>query len=1117
MAAEDFTTFTEVDPNGRISKTSSRVTWTLLQRDEDAYVYKDKGASFFNGDFVFELDVRLTGGSNNGFVYYWALANLVDDAKGIQDASGDSLGIIIKIGSAVSRRIVLEEVDGGSAFGDGAGFEIPFDTTFFLTIKRDESLETHGKIFLFIYSDSGRTTLVDTQSITLHSSKKDFRYLYGCQSFNAATAETLSAFTENLEFFSPPVVTTQAMTNVVGFTATGNGNITSIGDDSVTAHGHVYNTTGTPDLSDTVVDNGAAAGTGAYTTPISGLLPQTKYFFRAFATNSFGTSFGAEVTATTPRGGRAIFPQIYMLVDWDLDGDFTDAESDITSDVIGTTRVTHGKVRELAKATASFLSFTVNNATHKYSPPNSSSILNQSGNSLTEKGQVRFGYRYPFDEFTDSDDVTLANHIPSSPEVPWTEESGTWLIDTNKVKETAGAGIAVMDFGEANAHIEVDYTFGGGPSSEDIIIFRFTDTSNFLYIRITPGTSTLEVRKVDGGADSQVATATQAWASSATKTVKVILHGEEIYVLIDLSLKISTSDTHNETATKHGMGGPNTDSTSRWDTFGGNYALFYGTLDKVQPLPSSELQTALITCSNNFKNLAKYGLFRQVWPLNGIPDGMRGYLQEITHSVPNIAQLGDIMDQGITPAGDPTTKIWWRVTALSACQQIAIDENGFFYQDQDGFFRFEAKGHRAASPHDAAFATFYPEYATNGIGFTNLKWTSGDEDIVNQVSVNVQILEQVSPSSGEIWRSIEADVLEGDITSSLLSIPGSSSIIIFFESKDFDLITGVITPSSTPSWEKVSGRIKNGPFKVGETITFSPSAASGEIIEVDGGEVTYKSTGAAFGDEGVGQTTFATLTSYQKVFGIIVGGPFTQGELVNTDVSGSTGLIVEQSSVSITLDETSGAFNAGDTFTGATSGATLNGSPNISDDRTTITSIADYAANAQANGGGADKTAQLSIAVAFPQQLSYGRGAKLTLTNSDGSTIYVTKLRVRGIGDVLQPKVEAIVEDSTSAGKYGESGHKVDGHLITTYADAKVLADDIETKEDDPRAKVEISLINANKETLTQILARKISDRITLNYSAMGLNEDFYINRMEYEISEGGMAIRAKLLLEEVS
>ncbi|MBK8620062.1 MAG: hypothetical protein IPN96_23920 [Anaerolineales bacterium] len=66
---------------------------------------------------------------------------------------------------------------------------------------------------------------------------------------------------------------------------------------SVSAYGVVYNTTGTPTISDSKVDKGATTSTGAYTIGLGemSLTAGTKYYVRAFATNATDTSYGAEL------------------------------------------------------------------------------------------------------------------------------------------------------------------------------------------------------------------------------------------------------------------------------------------------------------------------------------------------------------------------------------------------------------------------------------------------------------------------------------------------------------------------------------------------------------------------------------------------------------------------------------------------------------------------------------------------------------------------------------------------------------------------------------------------------------------------------------------------------
>lgn len=860
-------------------------------------------------------------------------------------------------------------------------------------------------------------------------------------------------------FGDTAAVTTQAMSDVTLASATGNGNITSVGDGTVTGHGHVWNTTGTPDIDDFIQDDGAA-GVGAYTTFLTGLASDTTYFVRAFATSEFGTVYGAQVQFTTPPttpdegaipGGPATYAQHFVVVDWDDDGDFGDAESDITIDVIDAD-MDWGKDRELSRATAMFLTLEVKNTDHKYSPPNSSSVLNQGGRTLRPGHEIFVGMSFPYDEFKDANGVGIESHYPTVPYDPtdlWSEEAGTFIIDTNQIKETSGAGQAVMETEEADAHVVCDFKLG--VNGDSIIIFRFTDTSNYLFIRFSGGL--LSVQKIEGGGGAVVGTGVFTWSVGDTKTVKVILHGPSIYVLVEGVLIISTSSTFNETATKHGIGGDSIHANARYDKWGCSYNLFYGRIDNITPNTDPSVQTAYIECSDDFKQLAGTTLKRRNYPFGGWPDTLEGYIEEIlkTTMVNGVSQRGFILDTGETANADGHNRSWWDIKALEACHRVERDENGFFYQDPDSLWRLENRAHRATTPHDASIKTFYAVRATNGMFFTGLKWRSGDEDIINRVVVNAHRNEIVNNINyfEEIWRAREADVVDGGIGSSLLSIGAGATKVVYFES-DFETITRVQDPVSTATTYKLAGTIANGPFEIGEQVT-DAGAKSGYVMSQGGGFII---------------------------------------------ISGVTGVPA-----------------GGDTWGNGGSGASINGG-------LTVTAVGDFVANAAADGSGADKTAQLAVtlaAVDASDVWNWGRGGKLTLVNSDGSTIYVTRLRIMADAYEKKEKIVGYAEDTTSEGNYGLRSFEVESESLVTFDEAQALADDIEVKEDDPRAKIEIVMQNSTKETLTQILARRLSDRVTLNWSDFGVNEDFYLNRKRIHIYNGGASVDCVMLLEEVS
>lgn len=200
MANEDFTTYTEVDPSGTIERTPSTITVANFKRTEDAYVYDDKGVDHFDGDFEHLIDCEMTSRSGDwGSFFPWSISNIIDDIKGIQDASGDVLALyfLFRPSGPTQYELNLNELDGGSAYSDD--YAISLGTQYWLKVKRDEEVGTYGTIYTYIYTDSDRTVLVTTLSIALHTSKKDYRYYFPMNSQNntADTSRLISGYSQN--------------------------------------------------------------------------------------------------------------------------------------------------------------------------------------------------------------------------------------------------------------------------------------------------------------------------------------------------------------------------------------------------------------------------------------------------------------------------------------------------------------------------------------------------------------------------------------------------------------------------------------------------------------------------------------------------------------------------------------------------------------------------------------------------------------------------------------------------------------------------------------------------------------------------------------------------------
>lgn len=93
-----------------------------------------------------------------------------------------------------------------------------------------------------------------------------------------------------------PTVTTNAVTNLSSVSAVCGGNIAD-GGSLVTARGVCWGTAANPTTAGSKTSDGI--GAGAFTSSITGLISNTTYHIRAYATNSIGTNYGADVTFTT--------------------------------------------------------------------------------------------------------------------------------------------------------------------------------------------------------------------------------------------------------------------------------------------------------------------------------------------------------------------------------------------------------------------------------------------------------------------------------------------------------------------------------------------------------------------------------------------------------------------------------------------------------------------------------------------------------------------------------------------------------------------------------------------------------------------------------------------------
>ena len=106
------------------------------------------------------------------------------------------------------------------------------------------------------------------------------------------------------ELTSMPIISTTPVTNITLESMTSGGNITSDGGTTVTSRGICWSTTVNPTSSDSMTNDGH--GVGQFESSITGLDANKVYHIRAYAINSVGTAYGADILFSTNTGIPAV-------------------------------------------------------------------------------------------------------------------------------------------------------------------------------------------------------------------------------------------------------------------------------------------------------------------------------------------------------------------------------------------------------------------------------------------------------------------------------------------------------------------------------------------------------------------------------------------------------------------------------------------------------------------------------------------------------------------------------------------------------------------------------------------------------------------------------------------
>jgi hypothetical protein len=127
-----------------------------------------------------------------------------------------------------------------------------------------------------------------------------------------------------------PTITTADASNINGTNATIGGNVTSDGGSMVMEAGVVYSTSPNPDTTKNRVRNYTISGN--YSVPLSNLSLLTKYYYKAYAINEKGITYGPEKSFFVPVNGYSTSSQVAaasLVAYWAFNGGYVDSVSKV--------------------------------------------------------------------------------------------------------------------------------------------------------------------------------------------------------------------------------------------------------------------------------------------------------------------------------------------------------------------------------------------------------------------------------------------------------------------------------------------------------------------------------------------------------------------------------------------------------------------------------------------------------------------------------------------------------------------------------------------------------------------------------------------------------------------
>jgi hypothetical protein len=196
MAYENFTTFTEVDPNSKWTiDSATKVSTSQLPARDNSYVYKDYGVDYF-GDFIHWFDFKTTVVNNVDLspdVILWAVANQIGTFKSFGDYD-----LCINNIQGTTLRLRVYNVN----YIDASGLSV--GTLYYSSVQRSGTTLTLNIYSTLVLRSLGGTGDIASKSLTCSTSLKRYLYAGTGEAPTSACSSWISHYVENLDIHLPP-------------------------------------------------------------------------------------------------------------------------------------------------------------------------------------------------------------------------------------------------------------------------------------------------------------------------------------------------------------------------------------------------------------------------------------------------------------------------------------------------------------------------------------------------------------------------------------------------------------------------------------------------------------------------------------------------------------------------------------------------------------------------------------------------------------------------------------------------------------------------------------------------------------------------------------------------